>query len=196
MFGKLFKGKETKNSEEVKEELKAKNVESSDPLERILVAILETVRGIYFKRGLVGSIDVSKTFLFVGSSVSCDINAVEEEREEKEKEEADESWESQFSIELISDLSSTKETSASSAIDDGNKNSPSTLVVASSTNALLDGLSRRAINYSCKSYKDRLTVSGSVNISVSVMTFTISCSATVSSLLASAAQKKKNECIK
>lgn len=143
---------------EISAEELAKEEEDSRKHEYRLVFILEKVREMYKQKGLVGSVEISRSFLCSSNSIGCDIDG------------------------SSADDTSTDESSFSEA----DKAPLLAKVTINNVSRLLKRLETRARNYQYKSYKEDLTISGSIDIT-DPMGFTgigISCSATISSLLA------------
>lgn len=126
--------------------------------ERRLVFLLEKARKAYIEKGLVGSIEITRSFAAFYRTVSCDIesasegeNVVDEEVEEDEK-------------------MSRLQKMAVAGID-----------------RCIKALEKRAQVYRNKSYKSSLSLTSTLYVTapfVGLVTINISCSATVESLLA------------
>jgi hypothetical protein len=152
-----IESREEEPAEPTAEEL-AKEEDESRKHEYRLMIILEKVREMYYQRGLVGSVDISRSFLFTCNDISCDIDGTGTPEVEPAVEHAS------AEVEKVPML---------------------VKLTIKNVTRLLNRLETRAKNYKTKSYKDDLTISGSINI-CDPMGFTsvsISCSATLSSLL-------------
>ena len=147
--------------EQTAEEVEREEEESRKNEYRLMI-ILEKVREIYYQRKLVGSIEISRSFLATSNSIGCDIDGTGEFEPE-----VPEAGKEEQKIPLLS------------------------RVTINNATRLLNRLEVRAKNYRNKSYKEDLTISGSIDIT-DPMGFTgvgISCSATISSLLARKAER-------
>jgi hypothetical protein len=136
----------------------AKEEEDSKKHEYRLVIILEKVRELYQRKGFVGSVDISRSFLCTSNSLSCDIDG------------------SGGSEETPLDDSTFAETDKVPMLSK---------ITINNVTRLLARLESRAKNYRNKPYKDDLTISGSVGFTdpMGFSGVSISCNATVSSLL-------------
>lgn len=141
-----------------------KEEEDSRRNEYRLTIILEKVRDMYYQRGLVGSVEISRSFLCTCNSISCDIDG------------------------SSSPESGTTAEEAGAAEAEAQKIPLLVKLTVRNTTRLLQRLEARAKNYRNKPYKADLSVSGSISIT-DPMGFTgvsISCSATLESLLKTA----------
>ena len=158
---------EEDSSEPTPEEL-AKEDEESRKHEYRLMLILENIRELYFKRGLIGSAEISCSLLFACNSISCDINGTEEP-----------SGKAECTIEENSETS------------DKDKLPILLKLTIKNVTRLIHRLEIRARNYKDKSYKEDLSIVGSINITdpLGFTSVSITCSASIESLLKPADNK-------
>mmetsp|Transcript_61273 Transcript_61273/g.107626 ORF Transcript_61273/g.107626 Transcript_61273/m.107626 type:complete len:181 (-) Transcript_61273:135-677(-) len=147
---------EEETTEPTIEELEKEEEESRKHEYRLMI-ILEKVRDIYFQRKLVGSIEISRSFLATSNSISCDVDGT------------------------------TEADSHSLEAHGPEENKIPLLAKVTITNAtrLLNRMEVRARHYRSKAYKEDLSISGSINITdpLGFTSVSISCSASMVSLL-------------
>lgn len=141
------------------EEEIAKEEEDSRKHEYRLVLVLEKVREMYRRKGFVGGVEISRSFLCTCNSISCDIDGTEENEEGTVDE---------------------------SSYSEGEKVPMLTKITIRNVTRLLTRLEARARHYRNKPYKENLTISGSITINdpIGLSSISISCEATITSLLA------------
>lgn len=154
-----IEGNTTDDTAELSEEDLAKEEEDARKHESRLTIIIEKVRELYLQRGLVGSIDISRSLLLTCNTVSCDV-----------------------------DGTATTEESPADDVHHGTEDEKVpvlTKVAVRSAVRLLNRLEARAKNYKSKPFKDDMSVSGSTSITdpLGLTSVSISCSASVASLL-------------
>jgi hypothetical protein len=158
----------TESGEPTEEDL-AKAVEEATKHEYRLNLILTKIRALYFEHKLVGSVEISSSLFMTSSSIDCDIDGSSGVDEGAEQD-------SQFMQKL-----------------DGEDKKLPVLVklVLAAANKMIRSLKIRASHYRFKTYKEDITLSGSAGIDpTGYAGFSISCSATVTSLLESPATGK------
>lgn len=128
--------------------------------ERYLASILEVTRRMYFERGLVGSIYVSRSLAFYVTSLNCDVDGTSvaglSEETQKLADEAEEGL-TRFERKVVTAVRGAMHT-----------------------------LQKRALAYRNKGYRKDLTLSCGISVSdpfLGMISTSISCSATVASLL-------------
>jgi len=148
---------EEDHPEPTAEEIEREEEESRKHEYRLMI-ILEKVREIYFQRKLVGSIEISRSFLAMSNSVSCDVDGTGE----PDPRPVEVAGKEDQKIPMLAK------------------------VTINNATRLINRMETRSKNYRGKVYKDDLTVSGSISITdpLGFTGVSISCSATISSLLA------------
>lgn len=129
-----------------------------------LISILEKARSLYIEKGLIGNISITSSFTIFYATVACDIDGIAER-----------------------DTALAELPKANSA--DPNSSTIEKLAI-SCVGKCIGMLERRAVAYSSKSFKSKLTLTNTMYASLpilSMMTISVSCTATVASLNASAA---------
>ncbi|KAJ1403770.1 hypothetical protein B484DRAFT_404995 [Ochromonadaceae sp. CCMP2298] len=168
--GALGKGDESseiiERTEPTEEEVTKEEAEVSRS-EKFLIHVLELVRQLYIQRRLVGEVEISRSLLSTENTLCCEIDGTAEQGAQEFASTADSAKTGDTDVETLPLL---------------------VRVTVKNADRLLRRLASRAKVYAGKPYKSDLTVSSSINISVSGFTgASISLSATVDSLLASAA---------
>lgn len=160
---------EDKGDKQTTEEEEQHEVESTKN-ESKLITILEKARELYIEKGLVGNISITSSFTVFYASVACDIDGVAEQEKEHEDVKPDE----------------IKLTKAESV----DQNTSSFVKMAiSGVNKCISMLERRAVAYGVKPYKSKLSLTNTIYVTLpilSMMTISVSCTATVASLNAAA----------
>jgi hypothetical protein len=139
--------------------------------EKRLKRILEMARNVYFERKIVGSINVGRSFGIFSTSLSCDIDGNEEE-------------------EVSTDATADKERAEE---DKDGKLTRFESIIFSSLVKTIRSLENRAKCYRNRAYTKDLSLSTGISVSdpvLGIASFSISCSATVTSLLALSEGKK------
>ena len=135
-----------------------------------LIALIEKARSIYIEKGLVGSVEITRSFAAFYRTVSCDIDGVAERQQLNAIEDG---------VEVDGDESAAK---AQELSIDG-------------IGRCVKQLEKRATAYRNKSYKADLSLTSTIYVSgplVGLVTVSISCTAKVDSLNNSAAAKKSS----
>lgn len=170
LLSKLLKKKEDTPAADPNEEQLAKEEEEAVKGEKNLKRILEAARKLYFEKRIAGTIDVARSFAVHTTSLSCDIDGTQAEDDSGDNESV---IEDEVEAEKLSRFE---------------KIAMNSLVRAINT------LENRAKAYRNRPYKNDLSISTGVYVTdpfLGISTLSISCSATVSSLLnmSSAARK-------
>eukprot|EP01031_Cornospumella_fuschlensis_P028340 gene28340-34216_t len=163
----MNKGKEEAPAEASAEQA-SKEEEESVKEEKNLTRILEMARKMYYEKKIVGSIEVARSFAIFNTSVSCDIDGSEPEEVAPEDSAVAVKAEEQEKLTRFE-----------------------TLVFRSLTKAV-NNLENRAKAYRNKPYRKDLTISTGIYTSdpiLGISSLSVSCSATVESLLAALEMK-------
>jgi len=155
-LGRDSDGNEEESVEPTVEELEKEEEESRKHEYRLMI-ILEKVREIYFQRKLVGSIEISRSFLAASNSISCDVDGT------------------------------TEADAHTLEVHGAEENKVPLLAKVTINNAtrLLNRMEVRARHYRSKAYKEDLAISGSINITdpLGFTSVSTSCNASMVSLL-------------
>ena len=138
--------------------------------ENKLISILEKARALYIEKGLVGNINITSSFTIFYASVACDVDGVAEAHSKEELSSHPALLKTESSVDPNS---SAFEKAAVSAVD-----------------KCVKMLERRAVAYSGKHYKSKLSLTNTIYAALpilSIVTISVSCTATVASLNAAAA---------
>eukprot|EP01039_Chlorochromonas_danica_P003204 gene3204-3509_t len=162
--------KEESTTSEPSEEQLLKEEEEAVKGERNLKRVLESARRLFLEKKIEGSIDVSRSFAFYTTSLSCTIDG------------------SSCSGSTSSN-SSGEDDVAAAVVEEGEREQLTRFerIVFSSLTKAVNNLESRAKAYRRAVYKDDLTLSTGLSLTdpfLGLSNLTISCSATVSSLLA------------
>lgn len=161
MFAKLRGKKEETPAAEPSEEQQAKDEEDAVKEEKSLQLILEKARKLFFEKRIVGSIDVARTFGMFTTGLSCEIDGSEE-----------------------ADVTPDEQPAAA---EDKEKATRFEKVIITSLVKAVNSLEGRAKAYRSRAYKKDLSLSTSIYVSdpiLGISSLSVSCTATVSSLLA------------
>lgn len=164
----MGRGKEEAPAD-VNEEQARKEEEDSVKEEKNLSRILEMARKMYYEKKITGSIDVSRSFAIFTTSLSCEVDGTEPEEE-------------------VAEVESTLPAKA----EEQEKLTRFESLVFRSLTKAVNNLENRAKAYRNKPYKKDLTISTGIYTSdpiLGISTLSVSCAATVSSLLAAAETK-------
>lgn len=208
LFGKKDSN-EIEPQEPSEEEIKRQEEESAKG-ERRMKILLERVIQKYYEQHLAGEIEIVHSAFMVETTIACEIDGTSGDVPEGLGDEAHAANEAQFLQEEGDDAASAStETDADSAAAPAAqaptasgssaeaaelKSVPLTIrTLLKGINGMLSKLERRAQNYRGEHYKEGLTLGGAVSVTDPTGYFgiSLSCSATVESLLDSARIRKE-----
>jgi hypothetical protein len=162
--GALGRGDESSETAEPTEEDIAKEDAECARSEKFISSVLENVREIYIQRRLVGEVEICRSMLFFENSLLCEIDGTAEQG--------------------ARETASTTDTVKSDDMTDSDAEPLLVRVTVKNADRLLRRLASRARVYAGKEYRSDLTLSGSINLSISSFSGgSITCSASVDSLL-------------